>query len=83
MRIDYGELGKYYDEVTSQRGLKLLMYTEYGYRNFAMAKKQIKSVADMDGTKIRHHPLEGQRLALCVPLTRRPCLLLGARPSRH
>lgn len=51
--IDYGELGKYYDEVTSQRGLKLLMYTEYGYRNFAMAKKQIKSVADMDGTKIR------------------------------
>ena len=51
--IDYGDLGQYYDEVTSQRGLKLLMYTEYGYRNFAMAKKQIHSVADMEGTKIR------------------------------
>ena len=54
--IDYGDLGQYYDEVTSARGLKLLMYTEYGYRNFAMAKKPVNSVADMEGAKIRTVP---------------------------
>lgn len=51
--IDYGELGQYYDELCTAKGLKLLMYTEYGYRNFAMAKKQIHSVDDMHGLKIR------------------------------
>lgn len=51
--IDYGELGKYYDKLCEEKGLKLLMYTEYGYRNFAMADKPIHNVDDMKNLKIR------------------------------
>lgn len=51
--IDYGEIGPYYDEICAQKGLKIIMYTEYGYRNFAMAKVPIKTVDDMKNLKIR------------------------------
>ncbi|MEG6616709.1 TRAP transporter substrate-binding protein [Peptococcaceae bacterium 1198_IL3148] len=51
--LDEGELGQYFEEVAAKIGLKPIMYTEYGYRNFVTADKEIKSAADLAGLKVR------------------------------
>ncbi len=51
--LDEGELGKYFEEVAAKIGLKPIMYTEYGYRNFVSSSKEIKSAADLSGLKVR------------------------------
>lgn len=51
--IDEGDLGKYLDKVADEIGLKPIMYSEYGYRNFVAAKKEIKNAADLKGLKVR------------------------------
>lgn len=51
--IDYGELGKYYRQVARDKGFEIIMFSEYGYRNYAMRKKEVKSVDDFKGVKLR------------------------------
>jgi tripartite ATP-independent transporter DctP family solute receptor len=51
--FDEGELGKYFTKTCEDIGLKPIMWSEYGYRNFVATKKEIKSVADLKGLKVR------------------------------
>ena len=51
--LDEGELGKYLDKVANDIGLKTIMFSEYGYRNFVSAKKPIKDIKDLMNLKIR------------------------------
>ncbi|MTI81618.1 MAG: TRAP transporter substrate-binding protein [Firmicutes bacterium] len=51
--LDEGELGQYFDEVASEIGLVPIMYSEYGYRNFVSAEKEIKNASDLKGLKVR------------------------------
>ena len=47
--FDEGDLGKYFTKVCEDIGLKPIMWSEYGYRNFVATKKEIKSAADLKG----------------------------------
>ena len=51
--LDDGALGKALDKVATDIGLKTIMFSEYGYRNFVTAKKPIKDVKDLMNLKIR------------------------------
>jgi len=51
--LDEGELGAYFDKVAERIGLKPIMYSEYGYRNFVSANKEIKNASDLAGMKVR------------------------------
>ena len=51
--FDQGDLGKYFTKVCEDIGLKPIMWSEYGYRNFVATKKEIKSAADLKGLKVR------------------------------
>ncbi|MEN3003758.1 TRAP transporter substrate-binding protein [Dehalobacterium formicoaceticum] len=51
--LDEGALGKYLDEASAKIGLKPIMYSEYGYRNFASATKSITNAASLKGLKVR------------------------------
>ena len=51
--MDDGELGKYLDDIAGKIGLKPIMYSEYGYRNFVTTKKPITKAADLKGLKVR------------------------------
>ncbi|MDD6154833.1 MAG: TRAP transporter substrate-binding protein [Eubacteriales bacterium] len=51
--LDYGALGDYYRKLCSERGFHLIGFFEYGYRNFALRKKRVRSVDDMKGLKLR------------------------------
>lgn len=51
--LDEGELGKYFNKVSEDLGLKPIMWSEYGYRNFVSAKKEIKNASDLKGLKVR------------------------------
>ena len=51
--LDDGELGKYLDQVAANIGLKPIMYSEYGYRNFVTTKKPIANASDLKGLKVR------------------------------
>lgn len=51
--LDNGELGKYLDKVAADIGLKTIMFSEYGYRNFVSTKKPLTSVEDLKGLKVR------------------------------
>ena len=45
--LDDGELGKALDKVSESIGLKTIMFSEFGYRNFVSAKKPLKEVKDL------------------------------------
>jgi len=51
--LDEGELGKYLEGVAAEIGLKPIMYSEYGYRNFVSTKRPIAGLADLKGLKVR------------------------------
>lgn len=51
--LDEGELGKALRKVANDIGLETIMFSEYGYRNFASAKKPLKQVSDLQNLKIR------------------------------
>ncbi|MCR5814333.1 MAG: TRAP transporter substrate-binding protein [Desulfovibrio sp.] len=51
--LDEGELGKALDKVAASIGLKTIMFSEYGYRNFVSTKKPLNSVADLANLKCR------------------------------
>ena len=51
--LDDGELGKYLDKVAESIGLKVIMFSEYGYRNFVSAKQPLTKVDDLKGMKVR------------------------------
>ncbi|WP_083819006.1 TRAP transporter substrate-binding protein [Desulfotalea psychrophila] len=51
--LDNGELGEYLDAESAKIGLRPVMYSEYGYRNFCSATKPIASMADLKGLKVR------------------------------
>lgn len=51
--LDNGELGAYLDNVAASIGLKTIMFSEYGYRNFVSTKKPLNSVEDLKGMKVR------------------------------
>ncbi len=51
--LDEGELGKALDQVAASIGLKTIMFSEYGYRNFVSTNKPLNSVADFKGLKCR------------------------------
>ena len=51
--LDDGELGKALDKVSESIGLKTIMFSEFGYRNFVSAKKPLKEVKDLMNLKVR------------------------------
>lgn len=51
--LDEGELGKRLDAMAASIGLKPIMYSEYGYRNFVTTKKPIANAADLQNLKVR------------------------------
>lgn len=51
--LDEGELGNYFRKNAEELGFKLLMFSDYGYRNFATNKKPINKPSDLAGLKLR------------------------------
>lgn len=51
--LDEGELGKALDKVAEEVGLKTIMFSEFGYRNFVSTKKPLNTVEDLKGMKVR------------------------------
>ncbi|ABO51261.1 TRAP dicarboxylate transporter, DctP subunit [Desulforamulus reducens MI-1] len=51
--LDEGELGKYFDKVSEEIGLKPIMWSEYGYRNFVAAKQELNGAEDLKNLKLR------------------------------
>lgn len=51
--LDEGELGKALDKVAESIGLKTIMFSEYGYRNFVSSKKPLKEISDLMNLKVR------------------------------
>lgn len=51
--LDEGELGKYFEKVSERIGLKTIMWSEYGYRNFVASNKEITNAASLKGLKVR------------------------------
>ena len=51
--LDEGELGKALDKVAESIGLKTIMFSEFGYRNFTSSKKPLKEVKDLMNLKVR------------------------------
>jgi len=52
--IDNGKLGKYFDKLcVNNYGMKPIMWSEYGYRNFVARNRNIYFPEDMAGLKIR------------------------------
>lgn len=51
--LDEGELGKALDKVAEKCGLKTIMFSEYGYRNFVSATKPLDSVKSLMNLKVR------------------------------
>ncbi len=51
--IDEGKMGEYYREVARKKGFEIIMFSEYGYRNFATNSKPIRNLSDMKGVKLR------------------------------
>lgn len=51
--LDNGELGQYYNSLAEEKGMKVLSWFDYGYRNFVTTKKPITCAADLQGLKIR------------------------------
>ncbi len=72
--LDSGELGNYFEKVANNLGMTILMWSEYGYRNFATSKKPIASVSDLAGLKVRttDSPIE---VAVAIALGMEPAPL--------
>ena len=51
--LDEGELGKALDKVAEKCGLKTIMFSEYGDRNFVSATKPLDSVKSLMNLKVR------------------------------
>lgn len=51
--LDEGELGKALDKVAESIGLKTIMFSEYGYRNFVSANKPLTDVKSLANLKVR------------------------------
>lgn len=51
--LDEGELGDALDKVAESIGLKTIMYSEYGYRNFVTTSKPLNKVEDLMNLKVR------------------------------
>lgn len=51
--LDEGALGKYMEKENEKIGLKPIMYSEYGYRNFVSTKKPLNGPDDLKGIKVR------------------------------
>ncbi len=51
--LDAGPLRDYLDNVWSEIGLKAIMYSEYGYRNFVSTNRELNSPAALKGLKVR------------------------------
>ena len=50
--LDEGELGKALDKVAEKCGLKTIMFSEYGYRNFVSSTKPLDSVKSLMNLKV-------------------------------
>lgn len=51
--LDEGALGEYLDKVAQGIGLKTIMFSEYGYRNFVSSNKPLETVKDLMNMKVR------------------------------
>ncbi|TWI73000.1 tripartite ATP-independent transporter DctP family solute receptor [Desulfobotulus alkaliphilus] len=51
--LDEGELGRALDRVAESVGLKTIMFSEYGYRNFVSTSKPLRQVEDLRNLKVR------------------------------
>jgi tripartite ATP-independent transporter DctP family solute receptor len=51
--LDSGELGRYLERISAEVGLKPVMWSEYGYRNFATVRRELKTPGDMAGLRLR------------------------------
>lgn len=51
--LNDGALGKYLDKVSQEIGLKTIMFSEFGYRNFVSTKKPLTEMKDLMNLKVR------------------------------
>ena len=51
--LDHGELGQYYKEQANKKGLEIIMFSEFGYRNFATADSELTNLGDLQNLKLR------------------------------
>lgn len=51
--LDAGPLRDYLDKVWGDIGLKAIMYSEYGFRNFVSTNRELNSPAALKGLKVR------------------------------
>jgi len=51
--LDEGELGEFMQSVLAEIGLKPLMWSEFGYRNFVTSNREIRNAADLRGLTVR------------------------------
>lgn len=64
--LDNGELGNHFEKVANRIGMTTIMYSEYGYRNFAFTSN-VSTLSEMKGKKVRttDSPIE---VAVCKAL---------------
>jgi len=69
--LDEGELGTYLSKACEKIGLKPVMFSEYGYRNFVSATREITNAASLANLKVRttDSPVE---VAVAKALTMNP-----------
>lgn len=51
--LDSGPLRDYLDKVCADIGFQVVMYSEFGYRNFTSAKRSVTDAASLKGMKVR------------------------------
>lgn len=51
--LDYGELGDYYREIARSKGFEIIMFSEFGYRNFATTDTPLETLDVFKGLKLR------------------------------
>ena len=78
--LDEGELGKALDKVAEKCGLKTIMFSEYGYRNFVSSTKPLDTVKSLMNLKVRttDSPVE---VAVATELGMNPPPWPGAKPT--
>ncbi len=72
--LDTGELGKYFEEIANKNDMTIIMWSEYGYRNFVSTSKPLINIANLVGLKVRttDSPVE---VAVAVALGMEPAPL--------
>ncbi len=75
--LDQGDLGSYLEAAARSAGLKPIMWSDYGYRNFATISRRLRAPGDAAGLRLRttQSPVD---IAIAEALGARPVPLIWA-----